>query len=148
MEHIRSLHQQYIMYSTHVVLLEQVLAEARRHELPARLGVGGEVSLAALTPGRRDVRVELHCTWREFVGAKGNARKGALTRRAVPVFGGVRTKSYEHYSGVRVMVWSTNLWPGCYAAGYASFRILSTFLPSLPIEYVVFKGLQPDRRYF
>ena len=42
------------------MLLEEVLAQARRHEHPTRLRVGTEVSLAALTPGRRNIRVELH----------------------------------------------------------------------------------------
>lgn len=43
------------------MLLKEVLAEARGHQLPARLRVSREVSFAALTPGRRDVAVQFHC---------------------------------------------------------------------------------------
>lgn len=46
---------------THVVLLEEVLAQARGHEHPAGLRVRTEVRLAALTPRGRHIRVELHC---------------------------------------------------------------------------------------
>lgn len=45
----------------HVVLLEEVLAQARGHEHPAGLRVRTEVRLAALTPRGRHIRVELHC---------------------------------------------------------------------------------------
>lgn len=55
----------------HVVLLEEVLAQARGHEHPAGLRVCTEVSLAALTPRGRHVRVELHCAH-----TKGQTRKG------------------------------------------------------------------------
>lgn len=47
---------------THVVLLKQVLAQPRRHELPASLGVSAEVCLAALAPRGRHIGVELHCS--------------------------------------------------------------------------------------
>lgn len=61
------------------MLLEEVLAQARRHEHPARLGVRTEVGLAALTPGRRNIRVELHYSHTKHgeaaYGRGGNRRK-------------------------------------------------------------------------
>lgn len=48
---------------THVVLLEEVLAQARRHEHTPGIGVSPEMSLPALAPGRRKVRVKLHCSY-------------------------------------------------------------------------------------
>ncbi len=59
----------------HVVLLEEVLAQARGHEHPAGLRVRTEVSLAALAPRGRHVRVELHCAHIE-----GQAREGTAER--------------------------------------------------------------------
>lgn len=58
--------------NTHVVLLEEVLAEPSGHEHPACLRMRTEVCLAALTPRGRLVRVELHCA---------RAKRLQITRR-------------------------------------------------------------------
>lgn len=59
--------------NTHVVLLEEVLAQSSGHEHPAGVRVRTEVCLAALTPRGRLVRVELHCAPAEQTN--GAARK-------------------------------------------------------------------------
>lgn len=65
------------------MLLEEVLAQARRHEHPAGLRVRTEVRLAALTPRGRHIRVELHCAHTK--DKNGRRGEGWYDRRNVEI---------------------------------------------------------------